>query len=121
MIEAIEGERDTCLHPGIADNLLSAALFALERKFIGILLTQHILGSCFPDRMYHQYVTIDQEQEKNRFPSVRSLPRAKWLLYRSQSTDKEFRVSCCAKRAIARNELELPAITDWLKSHALRK
>jgi len=51
MIEAIEGERDTCLHPGIADNLLSAALFALERKFIGILLTQHILGSCFPDRM----------------------------------------------------------------------
>ena len=116
VIEAIEGERDTCLHPGIQHKLPSSCLDRPRTQIYGYTPYPNIFlkAASLIECIISTHALI-KGTKRTGFPSVRSLPNTRWLLLRSQSTDKEFRVSYCAKRP------ELPAIADWLKLHALRK
>lgn len=116
MIEAIEGERDTCLHPGIRDNLISSCLdrprtqihgytpypsiFLKAASLIECIISTHAL---IKGTKRTGFLACDLFLEQNGYYIDPKAPIKSFVL------------------AIARNELELPAIADWLKSHSLRK
>ncbi len=116
MIEAIEGERDTCLHPGIRDNLLSSYLDRPRTQIHGytpypnIFLKAASMIECIistnaliKGTKRTGFLGCDLFLEQNGYYVDPKAPIKSFVL------------------AIARNELELPAIADWLKSHALQK
>jgi death-on-curing protein len=116
MIEAIEGEHDTCLHPGIRDNLVSSCLDRPQTEVYGYAAYQDIFlkaaslieciistNALIRGSKRTGFLACDLFLEQNGYYIDPKAPITRLVF------------------AIARNELELTAIADWLRSHALRK
>ena len=71
MIEAIEGESDTCLHPGIRDNLLSSCLDRPRTRIYGYTPYPNIFLKAA--RLIECIISTNaliKGHKKNRFPCV---------------------------------------------------
>jgi len=116
MIEAIEDERHTCLHPGIRDNLLTSCLDRPRTEIYGytpypnIFLKAASLIECII-----RTNALIKGTKRTGFLACDLFLEQNGYFIDPNASIKSFVL------AIARNELELPAIADWLKSHALRK
>ncbi len=116
MIQAIECEHDRCLHPGICENLLAGCLDRPQTTihsytpYPDIFLKAASLIECiistnaFIDGSKRTgFLACDLFLEQNGY-YIDPKARIKWFLL-----------------AIARNEVDLATIADWLQSHALKK
>jgi len=96
LIEAIEGERDTCLHPGIQHKLPSSYLDRPRTQIYGYTPYPNIFlkAASLVECIISTHALI-KGTKRTGFLACDLFLEQKWLLYRSQSTDKEFRVSYC--------------------------
>jgi death on curing protein len=116
MIQAIEGEYDACLHPGIYENLLAGCLDRPQTTIHNY--------TPYPDIFLKAASLLECIISTNSF--IDGSKRTGFLacdLFLEQNgyyIDPKARI----KRfllAIARNEVELTTIADWLQSHALQR
>jgi death-on-curing protein len=116
MIQAIKGERDTCLHPGICENLLAGCLGRPQTiihsytPYPDIFLKAASLIECIISTN-----AVSDGAKKTGFLTCDLFLEQNGYYIDPKARIKRFLL------AIAQNEVDLATIADWLQSHAVQK
>jgi death-on-curing protein len=116
MIRAIDGESDSCLHPGIYENLLAGCLDRPQTNIRGY--------APYPDIFLKAASLIECIISTNAF--IDGSKRTGFLaceLFLEQNgyfIDPKAQITKFLL-AIAQNNIDLKTIADWLQSHTLQK
>jgi death-on-curing protein len=116
MIRAIEGEPDSCLHPGICENLLAGCLDRPQTTFHGFTPYMDIFlkAASLIECIISMNVFIDGSKRTGFLACDLFLEQNGYYID-PKAPIKEFLL------VIARNEVDLETIRDWLQSHSLQK